>query len=155
MWTGRILEWLGLRTPVARGSESPQAGGAAAPYKIKAVPLGTIPSDVTASTTSRDGCHVAFVVAKGGKGFVVIDGQAGPAYDGIAGGSPVFSPDGQRVAYGAQKGGKQLVVIDGRPGPEYDGIVKGGPVFRSDGTLEYLAVKAGTLVRVKHVPVEK
>lgn len=81
---------------------------------------------------------------------MVIDGQAGPEYDGI--GTPVFSPDSKRVAYLAVKDKKCLVVIDGQAGPEYGMIVKGGPTFQADGTLEYLAIKSSGLYRVKHRP---
>ena len=77
---------------------------------------------------------------------MVVDGQAGPKYDGIS--RPIFSPDGKRVGYGAQKGAKWLVVVDGQAGPEYEWIAKGGPTFHADGTLEFLAVKSGGQYRV-------
>jgi hypothetical protein len=102
---------------------------------------------------SSDGKRVAYGAGKGGKRFVVIDGQEGTMYDGIR--NLVFSPDGKHLAYGAGKGDKQLVVLDGQPVPDYDGVLISGSAFRPDGTVEYLAGKAGTLFRVKHVPVEK
>jgi hypothetical protein len=194
MRTMRLLALIGILAPVAVwGAESPQTGGAVAvSYKVEEVPLGPMPDRIFTSAASEDGCHFAFVASKGSKWCVVIDGRAGPEYDRILKGTPVFSPDGKRVAYVAQKGDKLCAVIDGQAGPEYDGIgglifsldgkrvayaarkgekwfvvidgqegpeydivVEGGPVFRPDGTFEYLAVKAGILFRVKHVPVER
>jgi hypothetical protein len=111
--------------------------------------LGSVPAGIMATVTSKDGLHVAYVVQKGDKQLVVVDGQPGPEYDRISEGSPVFSRDGKRAAYVAQKGDKQLVVVDGQPGPEYDGIVKGGPTFRPNASLEYLAMRSGRLYRVK------
>jgi hypothetical protein len=86
------------------------------------------------------------------RSVVVVDGQAGPEYGGVAEGSLMFSPDGKRVVYVAGKGEKWVVVVDGQPGPEYDVVVKGGPIFRADGMLEFLAVKNNELCRVKYPP---
>jgi len=124
MRTIRILALLGILVPVAAcDAESPQSGGdaVAASYKIEEVFLGPIPSGVVRSVVSGDGCHVAFVVARGDKQFVVVDCQPGPEYDWILKDTLVFSLDGKRVAYGAWKGGKWVVVVDGQAGPEYDG----------------------------------
>ena len=85
---------------------------------------------------------------------MVVEGHPSPEYDGIGEG-PVFSPDGKRVAYTAHKGNKQVGVVDDQAGPEYDAIGSGGPSFHADGVLEYLAIKNGTLYRVKHVPAAK
>jgi len=122
----------------------PSAGPALAPYKVEEVSLGPVPSNILGGTSSNDGCHVAMVVAKGGKQFVVIDGQAGPEYDGIFVNTPVFSPDGKRVAYGARTADKWRVVVDGQAGPEYEGIGGGSLLFSPDGKrVAYAAQKGG------------
>jgi hypothetical protein len=41
------------------------------------------------------------------------------------------------------------VVVDGVEGPPYDKLLPTGPAFRDGGAIEYLAVKASTLYRVK------
>ena len=53
---------------------------------------------------------MAYVAEKGGKRFIVLDGQPGTEYDVV--GTPVFSPDGKRLAYAARKGEKWFVVVD-------------------------------------------
>ena len=69
-------------------------------------------------------------------------------------GSLIFSADGKRVAYAAQKSREErvMVVVDGQAGAEYDGIEKGSPIFSPDGVLEYLAIKEGSLYRIKYTP---
>jgi len=106
--------------------------------------------NVVRSETS-EGCRLAIVTALGDKQLVLLDGQAGPEYDEICEGDPVFSPDGKCVAYTARKGDKWLVVVDGQAGPEYDGIAC-GPVFLKHGTAEYISQRGGTLYRVNHRP---
>jgi Tol biopolymer transport system component len=99
---------------------------------------------------SPDGKRVAYVAMKGEKSLVVVDGQPGAEYDGI--GTLSFSPDGKRIAYGAKKDEKWLVVVDGHAGAQYDGIGNGSPIFSPKGVLEYLAIKEGSLYRVKYIP---
>ena len=65
--------------------------------------------------------------------MVVVNGQEGAEYDGIAEHYRSLSPDGKRVAYVALKDAKMLVVVDGQEGPEYDAIDKATPVFSPDG----------------------
>ncbi|MBM3472064.1 MAG: hypothetical protein FJX75_02170 [Armatimonadetes bacterium] len=66
---------------------------------------------------SPDGKHNAYGVAKGGKGWVVLDGRKGPTFLGV--GEPVFGPDGRSVAYCAQvRKDEWALVRDGRPGPQ-------------------------------------
>ncbi len=86
-------------------------------YKIQETRLGPMDEKVLAPAFSRDGCHLAYVTTRGQKQCVVVDGQAGAEYDGIAAGSMIFSADGKRMAYVAQKGAKQMVVVDGQAGP--------------------------------------
>jgi len=111
--------------------------------------LGELPANIVNVVRSQtiNGCRIGLVIRTISDHRVTVDGQPGPAYDGILEGSLVFSADGKRVAYAAKKGAKWLVVIDGQPGPEYDDI-SCGPVFRKDSLLEYLPVKGNFLYRV-------
>ena len=59
---------------------------------------------------SPNGLRVAYSAKKGDKWIIVVDGEPGPAYDGIAKGDPVFSPDSNFVKYRALKNGKWLDV---------------------------------------------
>ena len=61
---------------------------------------------------------------------MVVDGKAGPPYDGIV--DIVVSPDSTRVAYGAGVGHKQFVVVDGIEQRQYDGVANGTLVFSPD-----------------------
>lgn len=101
---------------------------------------------------SPDGNHVAYPLRVGQKWRMVIDGQVGPEYDGIAhslsasGNSQlaVFSPDSKRVAYFATRKEKRFVVLDGQPGPEYDdGEVAVPLLFSPDSKhVAYAALRA-------------
>ena len=57
---------------------------------------------------------------KGTNWLAVVDGQAGPEYDGV--GSLIFSADGKRVGYAAKKEKQVVAVVDGQEGPEHDGV---------------------------------
>jgi hypothetical protein len=86
---------------------------------------------------SPDGKRFAYTAWKGSKKcFVVIDGQAGPEYDGIGivWDELVFSPDSKRLAYAAKKGEKWVVVIDGQESLVYDNVDTdwGMPLFSPD-----------------------
>jgi hypothetical protein len=48
---------------------------------------------------SPDNKHVAHVVERAGKFFVVLDGAQQKEYDWIAQETPLFSPDSRRMAY--------------------------------------------------------
>jgi hypothetical protein len=41
------------------------------------------------------------------------------------------------------------MVMANKEGPEYDQIGEGGLVWTGDGTIEYLAIRDGTIYRVK------
>ena len=79
---------------------------------------------------SPDSRRVAYVAARGGKRFVVVDGVEAKEYDAIP--ALVFGPDSRRVAYVATRRGEQSVVVDGVEGPAYDGIAQGTIVFSPD-----------------------
>ena len=65
-------------------------------------------------------------------------------YDGIGGGTPVFSPDSTRAAYEALSGGNCFVVVDEEEGRPYDNLLPGGRiVFDSSDSRHYPAQKNG------------
>jgi hypothetical protein len=73
---------------------------------------------------SPDSTRLGYVAARGGKKFVVINGEEGQEYEEIW--AFQFSPDSRRVVYGvAQRGGfffrgaKEFVVLDGQEGRKY------------------------------------
>jgi len=83
---------------------------------------------------SRDGERLAYAVAEERRRDVrmriVVDGDTGPAYDGI--GAYRFSPDGAQFAYMAVNNDeKAMMVHDGEVSDTYDSL--GVPVFASDG----------------------
>ena len=77
---------------------------------------------------------------------MLVDGQAGPEYDGVGDGSLLFSPDSKRVAYQAQNGGKSWMVVDGQKvGTDYDQA--SGLIFSPDGNrVAYVAQKGGKML---------
>ncbi|MDM8008602.1 MAG: hypothetical protein QUV05_20885, partial [Phycisphaerae bacterium] len=111
--------------------------------KIEEQKLGPLHDSMVGWLFSKDGLHLAYATNQGAKWFAVADGQVGPEYDGIEGGTPVFSPDGNRVAYVAAKGDKRVVVVDGQAGPRYDAIRKGHPVFSPGGKRFAYAAQKG------------
>ena len=86
-------------------------------------------------------------MAEKGKRQVVVDGKAGPQYDGVGKEFLAFSPDSKHFAYDALKATQHILVVDDKPVMGYD--VLGSPAFNSDGVLECLAVKGGSLYRIK------
>jgi WD40 repeat protein len=98
---------------------------------------------------SPDGAHIAYVAARKGKAWVMLDGhEASPEYkgDGFLTGptSLVFSPDGQHLAYVAATEGpghSHQVVLDGKGGEGYDGIQS--LIFSPDGKRKAFAARTG------------
>jgi hypothetical protein len=95
--------------------------------------------------------RVAYLALDARLARIVLDGVEGPSLRRWT--VPVFSPDGAHVAWAAWSSrDRASIVLDGQPGEEFDTIVPGGPVFRPDGTLEFLALRRGELLRVRHDP---
>ncbi len=89
---------------------------------------------------SDDGAHVAFAVERGGKWHNLVDGDLGPALDGILRGTPHFRPGSDAIAYGAHEGNDDFLVMDGERTPVYDGFGDGHPLFSPDGaSYAYMA----------------
>ncbi|MDO8588775.1 MAG: hypothetical protein Q7T82_17230 [Armatimonadota bacterium] len=145
-----------LGTGVPRIARSADTGS----YKTEEVKLGDLPKVVESLTFSELGCHYAYFTKQHGKWVAVVDGQAGPGYDGFVlgvgvqnlPGTPtlIFSRDGKHAAYSQRKGKKWLVVVDGQPGPEYDAV--GFLTFSPDG--ERMAYYANDEVRGGMVVVD-
>lgn len=110
---------------------------------------------------SRDGKHIAFAAAKGGKFVVAVDGVEKYTEKGLLwpwmGWSPTlegnsyipqtraaelqFSPDGMSLAFPAEMDdGKYAVVVNGKPGAEYTDV--GAEIHFVDGGVEYYAFNA-------------
>jgi hypothetical protein len=97
------------------------------------------------------GARNAYAARRGDRERMVVDGVEGPEFEAV--GDPVFSPDGEHVAHVAWKAkDRACVVVDGRSGPEFEVIVPNGPYYLPDGTLEYLAIRESTLLRVSRAP---
>jgi len=101
-------------TACHRSTDTGGAGVRKGAYQTEETPLGTIDAKAFSLVFSNDGSHLAYVIRSGQKQHVVVDGQGGDEYDGIAVGSLRFSSDGKRVAYVALKDDKFSVVVDGQ-----------------------------------------
>ena len=114
--------------------------------KYAVIPFPTLGN----STEDRPGGRGYFNLKKAGRQLAVVDGKAGMEFEGVAG--LTFSPDSRHVAYAALRGQKQFVILDGQPSPAYDNVGDHSPVFDPDGSLEFLAIRANFLYRVKLTP---
>jgi len=115
------------------------------------------PAEARDVVFSQDRRHVAYVMPRGQKQCVVVDGQVGAEYDEICKG-PIFSPYSNRVAYIAKKGKKSLVVVDGQPGAEYYNAINGDSlIFSPDGKrVAYVLENPGMIfpLRPGEVPLD-
>ena len=94
---------------------------------------------------SSDGERLAYSVAERVgdevRMRVVVDGEAGPAFEKV--GAYLFSPDGEEYAYMAVEEGKGLIVHNGQKQEKYDSV--GIPVFSPEtGHLAYSVFQGGT-----------
>ena len=127
-------------------------------YKVEEQQLGPVHEHPWLERTSKDDCHWAYIANKAGKELsnnndkqgedfieckgdkvcVVLDGQAGPEFDGI--GCLLFSDDGTHLAYTVRTGAKWRMVVDGKPGIELEWVDTRNALFSPDGKrLAYLA----------------
>ncbi|MDC3954624.1 hypothetical protein [Polyangium jinanense] len=93
---------------------------------------------------SADGRRLAYPARREKGWSLVVDGRAGPSFDGL--GEVVLSPDGAHVAYAAQRKGAWFVVLDETPGPAFDAILEGTLLFGRGGRFAYVA-RQGAFVR--------
>lgn len=87
---------------------------------------------------SPDGKRFAYVVQVGDKQAVVVDGECGRIYDGIAQHASFFSPDSRQVAYLAMKEGRWHMIHNDVEGPGYEKLAD--PTFSPDS--RHIAYKA-------------
>ena len=81
---------------------------------------------------SPDGTRYAFRAKKNNKQFVIIDGVAGPAYDGILiKNNFLFSPDSKRFFYVAFKNNACVAVVDGKEDTTANNLI-GDAIFSPD-----------------------
>jgi len=106
-------------------------------------------------TLSEDAAHFAYEIV--GVGLheranrrVVVDAQGEPLYDAIEIRDFQFSADGMHHAYlvSGAKGYRDLVVFDGLESPNYDSVVPGSLRFLDSRTVNFVALKNRTYVRV-------
>jgi Tol biopolymer transport system component len=79
---------------------------------------------------SPDSGRVSYVVKRGAKYMVVIDGKESAPYDYVRTAAQRFSPDSRRVAFAAKRGKKELIVVDGVDGKLFDDVFN--PYFSED-----------------------
>jgi hypothetical protein len=96
---------------------------------------------------SRDGRRLAYIAAREGKQFAVVDGVEGRAYDEIRWLN--FSLDGRHVFFLARRLDRWSVVVDGEESPAYDEILAMSPTnFMSNESFKMLARRAREDLRV-------
>ena len=96
---------------------------------------------------SRDGRRLAYIGAREGKRFAVVDGVEGRAYDEVRWLN--FSPDGRHVFFLARRLDKWSAVVDGEESPAYDEILSMSPInFMSNESFKMLARRAREDLRV-------
>ena len=107
---GLLASWPG---GASRAVEAPRID-----LLTREVSLGKLAPGAIVQTlaTSPDRRHLAYLLERGDKCLVVVDGVEGKEYDcaGFGYFKNVFSPDSKRVAYCAQSGAEELVVVDSK-----------------------------------------
>jgi ankyrin repeat protein len=91
---------------------------------------------------SADSKRLAYAARVDNRWLVVVDGKEQKQYDGIAAGTPIFSPDSKQLAYAARAGNKWFVVVDGKEQKQYDGVGD-IPIFSPDSKRLAYAARAG------------
>jgi hypothetical protein len=105
--------------------------------------------EIEGLTCSSDGRTYAYAATRGGRWFVVANGQAGPAFDRAV--APRLSPDGRFLVYRARQDGKRFVVVADATGktirqhPAYEQVFQ--PQFTADGKSVAYGVKDGLRLR--------
>ena len=113
--------------------------------------------DACASLTfSPDSAHYAYHAQRGGKDFIVYDGQIQAAHDDVS--PPAFSPDSKHLAYSVRDGVQTRLVVDKTISQEvFDGLSRDKkPIFDSPTHLHTLAFRGTEVFRLEiDLPEEK
>ena len=98
---------------------------------------------------SPDSKHIAYVVQKNGKKFMIKDGKKSPTFDSI--GFPFFSPDSRHLAYMVKSEGRWSIAVDNKVGKKrFDGFLNRSALVFDDNThFHGLAVQAAAPEFVK------
>ncbi|MBI4951172.1 MAG: PD40 domain-containing protein [Myxococcales bacterium] len=80
--------------------------------------------EVSAPVWSPDSKHIAFVVKDGTQQRVVVDDEAGEAFERARAGTLSWSPDSTQLAYVAQKDGKAYVVVGDKKSAAVDAAAR-------------------------------
>jgi hypothetical protein len=110
--------------------------------------LGTVEPNIFGDSliASSDNRSFAYIAQAPSGVVVVAKGSVehrSRLYDGVAQGSPLFSPNCRRFAYGVRDGNTWKVVVDGKEGKAYRGIGANGIVFSSDGQRVAYSAESG------------
>lgn len=92
---------------------------------------------INSSYPKEPGHPPAYVVKRGEKWHVVLNGKLGPAYDQI-GNNIIFSRDKKHVLYRASRGRYDFIVLDGVEGKERGSITENSYAFGPDGKPAYV-----------------
>ena len=97
---------------------------------------------------SPDSKRTAYVLRRGGKNFVVLDGSEGKPYDEIE--DLQFTADSRHLVYAARRDGKLVVVVDGIESKEYDDFVSGASlVLDGARTISMMVTRGQEILRVE------
>ncbi|WP_243689333.1 TolB family protein [Geotalea toluenoxydans] len=114
--------------------------------------VGSDYAEINAPVFSPDGGNYAYVVKKGEKYAVAVNGKEGPSFDMAV--EPRFSPDGSRVVYRARNRGERFVVVGDtkaqtvKEHPHYEAVWRVN--FAPDGKSVAYGVKMGQQFWWKH-----
>lgn len=113
------------------------------------VPDGAVPN---LRLVSPDLKQFAYVVRRGDKSYVAVNGKVGPEYDAVAPRTLRFSPNGKRFVYAARRGADWFLVIDGKArriaGEPAAPAFAPNPTFSLDGRHLAMVLKQGDALAV-------
>lgn len=92
---------------------------------------------INSSYPKEPGNPPAYVIKRGEKWHVVLNGKPGPAYDQI-GNNIIFSSDKKHMLYRASRGRYDFIVLDGVEGKERGSITENSYAFGADGKPAYV-----------------
>jgi Tol biopolymer transport system component len=118
---------------------------------IKEKLLGRVPEGAVLSLqlVSPDSSRFVYVVKRGDKSYVAVNGKLGPAFDVVAPRTMRFSPDDKRFVYAARRGPDWFLVRDGKAqkiaGEPAAPAFAPNPLFSPDSRHLALVLKQGDM----------